>query len=424
MDQDRAPIDRRTRIDIARYFTADIGFRMGQQFSFLTLIWVTYSLGQSSTTLGILGFFYNIPFLFLSPFAGMISDLRSRKTVLMVGFSAQIVIAAGLVAAEMEGALTMPVIYAGALMVGIFATLTMPSLFAILKDFIVREDLFGRLAGLAAANAKLGQIIASSAFGLLFGAIAATGTLLLSGAVVLISLVSIAGIRIVSEKQPKANSGETAFAMMLDGSRYVLRHRALVLLVMLTAVPITARGMIFYQLPAIVHRQFESGHLTMGMLYAAGVFGGLIGGFLLQRRKHTHNIIRWSIAAAGMTSVSLVAVYFADHVFVAALAFAMLDMSFVFSMGIGNAALQIITADHYRGRALGFLEMCIYGFLAFFSLGAGVLSDIHGLPTLIIATAIFVAGVTIFYVISIPGQRKDLDALYAAQNIKLEDRPL
>ena len=68
--------------------------------------------------------------------------------------------------------------------------------------------------------------------------------------------------------------------------------------------------------------------------------------------------------------------------------------------------------------------MCIYGFLAFFSLGAGVLSDIHGLPTLIIATAIFVAGVTIFYVISIPGQRKDLDALYAAQNIKLEDRPL
>jgi len=76
LDQEPVTIDRRTRVDIARYFSADLGYRMGQQLSFLTLTWLTYSLAQSSLALGILGFFYNIPFLFLSPIAGVITVLR------------------------------------------------------------------------------------------------------------------------------------------------------------------------------------------------------------------------------------------------------------------------------------------------------------------------------------------------------------
>ncbi|MCP4380020.1 MAG: hypothetical protein GY798_01085 [Hyphomicrobiales bacterium] len=60
MDQKTGVIGRRTRLDIARYFTADIGYRIGQQLSFLTLTWLTYSLAQSSTALGFLAFCYNI----------------------------------------------------------------------------------------------------------------------------------------------------------------------------------------------------------------------------------------------------------------------------------------------------------------------------------------------------------------------------
>jgi MFS family permease len=418
------PIDQQTRVNIARYFTSDIGYRIGQQLSFLTLVWLTYSLGQSSIALGVLGFCYNIPFLFLSPIAGLICDLRSRKKVLMIGYGAQVVIAAGLMVAEATGTLTMPLIFAGALVVGTFATLTMPSSFAILKDFIKDEKLFGRLAGLAVANAKIGQIIASSAFGILYGMIAAIGTLFLSGLMALVSLVAVSGITILSEERPQPEPGQTITGFIVDGSRYIFAHRALVLLVVLTAVPITARGMIFYQMPAIVHRHFDSGHLTMGMLYTAGVAGGLLGGLLLQRRKHTRDIIRWSIAAAGMTSASLLALAFTQHVLVAVFAVAILDMAFIFSMGIGNVALQIITDDHRRGRVLGFMEMCIYGLMALFSLVAGLLSHLLGLRVFIVGSAIAVGVVTVAYIISIPGQRKDLDRLYAAQNVKPEDRPL
>lgn len=424
MDQESASIDRQTRFDIARYFTADIGYRIGQQISFLTLTWLTYSLAKSSTALGFLAFCYNIPFLFLSPIAGMISDRRSRKLVLMIGYGAQALIAAGLVTAELSGTLTLPMIFGGALLVGIFATITAPSVVVILKDFIKEDDLFGRLSGVAAANTKIGQLIASAGFGFLYGLITATGTLLLSGIMALVSYISISGIKIISEEHPKLAPGQTVAAFAMDGRRYVFRHRAMALLVMLTAVPMAARGMIFYQLPAIVDRQFSSGHLTMGIIYAVGVVGGLIGGIILGRRKNARGIIRWSIVAAGMTSVSLIGVYFAERAFVAAIAVAVLDMAFVFSTGIGNAALQTMSDNDHRGRVMGFLQMCVYGFLAVFSLASGILADFIGLPILIFGTAVAVAAVMIAYILSIPWQREDLDALYAAQNVKPENRPL
>ena len=411
-------------MDIARYFTADIGYRIGQQISFLTLTWLTYSLSKSSTALGFLAFCYNVPFLFLSPAAGMISDRRSRKMVLMVGYGAQTLIAAGLITAELTGTLNLPMIFGGALLVGIFATITGPSVLVILKDFVKGDDLFGRLSGIAAANTKIGQLIASAGFGFLYGVIAATGTLLLSGIMALVSFISISGIKVVSEEHPKLPPGQTIYGFASDGRRYIFRHRAMALLVMLTAVPMAARGMIFYQLPAIVDRQFSSGHLTMGIIYAVGVVGGLLGGIILGRRKSPRDIIRWSIVAAGMTSVSLVGIYFAQYAVVAAIAIAALDMAFIFSMGIGNTALQIMTDNDHRGRVLGFLQMCVYGFLAVFSLASGILADFVGLPTLIIATAIVVAAVMIAYIVSIPWQREDLDVLYAAQNVKPENRPL
>lgn len=411
-------------MDIARYFTADIGYRIGQQISFLTLTWLTYSLSKSSTALGFLAFCYNVPFLFLSPAAGMISDRRSRKMVLMVGFGAQTLIAAGLVTAELTGTLTLPMIFGGAFLVGIFATITAPSVLVILKDFVKGDDLFGRLSGIAAANTKIGQLVASAGFGFLYGLIAATGTLLLSGIMALVSFISISGIKVVSEEHSKLAPGQTIYGFASDGRRYIFRHRAMALLVMLTAVPMAARGMIFYQLPAIVDRQFSSGHLTMGIIYAVGVVGGLLGGIILGRRKNPRGIIRWSIVAAGMTSVSLIGVYFTQYAVVAAIAVAVLDMAFIFSMGIGNTALQIMTDNDHRGRVLGFLQMCVYGFLAVFSLASGILADFVGLPTLIIATAIVVAAVMIAYIVSIPWQREDLDGLYVAQNVKLENRPL
>ncbi|MCP4380019.1 MAG: HAD-IC family P-type ATPase [Hyphomicrobiales bacterium] len=223
----------------------------------------------------------------------MISDRRSRKKVLMIGYGAQTLIAAGLVTADLTGTLTLPLIFSGALLVGIFATITTPSVLVILKDFIKNDDLFGRLAGLAAANTKIGQLVASAGFGLLYGLIAATGTLLLSGVMALISFVGISGIKIVSEEHPKLAPGQTVLGFLVDGRRYIFRHRAMALLVMLTAVPMAARGMVLYQLPAIVDKQFNSGHLTMGLLYAVGVVGGLLGGFILSaaRARGDHPLV-------------------------------------------------------------------------------------------------------------------------------------
>lgn len=212
------------RIDIARYLTADIGSRMGNQLDFLTLTWLTYELEKSSLNLGILGFCYSIPFLFLSAPAGTISDRNSRKTVLLTGYVAHFLIAAVLVTINLAGVMTMPVIFAGALTIGSVSALTTPALSGILKDFIKNEDLFGRLSGVAAADGKFGQVIASAVFGFLYGIVAAAGTLILYGALALVSLISISGIKTASDERPKPAPGQSLRSTR--AARRLTRRRA------------------------------------------------------------------------------------------------------------------------------------------------------------------------------------------------------
>jgi len=418
-------IGRELRVDIARYFAADVGNKIGLQINFLTLTWFTYDLTKSSLHLGILGFCFSIPFLFLSPIAGMMSDRRSRKKILIASYAGQVAIAALIVAANLTGTMTLPVVFAGALLAGSASAINTPALNGILKDFIKDDDLFSRLAGVAAADAKVGQIIGSAVFGFLYSLITASGTLVLYGVSSLIGLIGISGIKTAPVPRVERMKFKDAMAFAIAGRRYLFSHRALVFLVMLTAITVGARGMIFYQLPAIIDRQFDHGFsLSVGMVYTCGVSGGLVGAFILGRRKHTGGLVRWSIAAAALTSISLLAVYFSPHVSIAAIAIALLDMSVVLSTGIANSVLQILTDDSLRGRVLGFNQMSVNGFMSVFSLIAGTAAHLLGMPLVIIATAVMVALAVAAYVFSIPGQRANLEALYAARNLSADERPL
>ena len=46
------------------------------------------------------------------------------------------------------------------------------------------------------------------------------------------------------------------------------------------------------------------------------------------------------------------------------------------------------------------------------------------MPLVVIATAVMVAIAVAVYVLSIPGQRANLEALYAARNLPADERPL
>jgi MFS family permease len=255
--------------------------------------WLVLQLTHSGSALGITTGLQFLPFLLVTPFAGLLADRYSKRFVLtmtQLGLAAS----SGLLGLfAVTGAATVWHVYALALLFGVGTAFDAPARQSFVIEMVGREHL-PNAVGLNSASFNIGRIIGPAVAGFLIAALGsgarATGWVILINAVSYLAVVGSLRAMRASERSPSVPL-ERAKGALRDGVRYVLARPELVF-VFVVAFATGTFGMNFQMTSALMAtREFHKGAGEYGVLGSFMAIGSLTGALLAARRGYPRKVV-------------------------------------------------------------------------------------------------------------------------------------
>ena len=299
---------------------------------------------QASFMLGILGLTQFIPFMLLTPLAGLVADRMDRRYVAAVATGVDLVIAVVLALANARGNLTLPFLFALAALYGSARVFIGPSLSAIVPNVVPAELLPKAIAissvawqSAAVLGPVLGGFLLARNHALPYWFSAAT------------LLLAIAALLAIRHRAPPAAAKEPPLKLMGDGARYVWRERFLLGCVTLDLFAVLLGGATA-MLPAFAYDVLQVGDEGLGLMRAAPALGALLVAVYLGFRPIARNVgakMLWAVAGYGLATL----VFGLSTNFALSLGtLALLGGADAISVFIRSTLVQLNTPDEMRGR--------------------------------------------------------------------------
>ena len=415
-------MDKDVKRNVVHYFISDISVFVSIYLNFLTMVWLTYELTGLPADLGLVGFLQNLPFFLFSVLGGVVADNYNRRKI-VVRFNIMFVLLALIVALTfILKLLTLPLILTFSFLLGTFFSIYYPSMIAMVQDMVTDKNEFPRVMGAAASNAKTGQLIASSGFSFLISAFTVAGTLVTAFIFNLVSLFFISKVKYTEPAIVKKN--ETVFGQIKTGLSYVLKHKVLLAIILMSTMISLVFIFVSFQMP-LIDKDFLNGSSNdMGILFIAGAVGGLVSGIYLGKRKSTKNLLWFLIACAVISGISIIGLAFSRELWLSFI-FAMgVDFAFIATLGMSNTILQLFSDDEVCGRVLGINTMMSWGFSAVIMMILGFVADKTGMQPVMVGIGIALFLSTAIYLISLKLQKPELQAIYSHRNIPADKQPI
>ena len=299
---------------------------------------------QASFMLGILGLTQFIPFMLLTPLAGLVADRMDRRYVAAVATGVDLVIAVVLALANARGNLTLPFLFALAALYGSARVFIGPSLSAIVPNVVPAELLPKAIAissvawqSAAVLGPVLGGFLLARNHALPYWFSAAT------------LLLAIAALLAIRHRAPPAAAKEPPLKLMGDGARYVWRERFLLGCVTLDLFAVLLGGATA-MLPAFAYDVLQVGDEGLGLMRAAPALGASLVAVYLGFRPIARNVgakMLWAVAGYGLATL----VFGLSTNFAFSLGtLALLGGADAISVFIRSTLVQLNTPDEMRGR--------------------------------------------------------------------------
>lgn len=257
---------------------------------FALLIWAYQQTGEA-TTLALLGFFSYVPFILLSPVAGIWIDRMDRRTIMIISDLGAGVMTIIIFALYWFGGLAIWHLYLLQFTASIFETFQIPAYTAATTTLLDEKD-YARASGMRTLSEDASQIAAPMAGGALLALIGLGGIMAIDVITFLIAVGTLLLVRIPPvEANPDAEADESFWQQMTFGIRYIFARPSLRTLAFIYAgINFFAALTYFSILPALILERTGGDELAvglvMGALGVAGVVGGLaVSIFGLPKRK-------------------------------------------------------------------------------------------------------------------------------------------
>ncbi|MCC7159454.1 MAG: MFS transporter [Ignavibacteria bacterium] len=407
--------------NIILYFLTDINVFISVYLSFFSLSWITFKLTGSPAALGKIGFAQNLPFLLFSIYGGVLADKYDRRKNVIkcnVGLTLVTIVSIILVVTDL---LSFPLILMLGFSLGSVFALNYPSMIGLVKDLVTDKQVFPRVMGAAASNAKIGQVAASSTFSFIFAAFQAVGTF--AGAL-LANLIALTAIILVKKPPQEINlQSDSVKTQFVTGIKYVFQYKPLLAVVLISTMISVVFGFVTFQLPIIDSDFLKGGSKDLGILYLAGAIGGLASGIYMSRRKSTKNILRFLIICAFISGISITGIAISRSM-ITTFIFAMgVDFAFIAAMGINNTVLQMLTEESKRGRVLGVNTSFNWGVMSIVIMIFGYLAKYIGMEVTIIIVGVLTIASGFIFALTMKKYLPVLKQMYAVRGVEPGHEP-
>lgn len=362
--------------DFRVFFFGAMVSNTGSWLQNLAVPFALFELTGQALWVGLAGFAQFIPSFLLGPLGGSLADRLDRRKVLMATQAAQAVAALVLWAVWAAGWREPALILVITAFTGVFSGLMIPSWQAFVPALVPREDLASAItlnstqfnAARAIGPATAGLVLAVSGPGLAF---------LLNGVSYLAVIVAISLIRPGFAEPTKAVTASVKEGFM-DAVGYIARRSGIGVGV-LCAILVAFFGNPVTQFTVVFARDvYNAGPRVLGALAAGVGLGAILAAPALSTwsdRIPRSQLVRWSLP---IYAGAVIAFGFAPNWPLGLVALLVLGGAFLVVISTTNTAVQMIVADHMRGRVM---SVRVMGFTLAFPLGSliqGALADVWG----------------------------------------------
>lgn len=315
--------------------------------------WLILRLTNDPFMLGLLSAVQFTPILIFGLFGGLIADALPKRRTLMVTGSVEMTLALILFALTQSGVVQVWHILALGLVLGLSASVDMPTRQAFAVEMVGREDIQNAVA-LNSALFNGARVVGPALGGLAVGVFGIPVAFLLNGLSFLAVLLAYSAMDDAalfrSARYVRPTSVREVRATLADGLRYVKGSPMLLLPIVVLGVASTF-GMNFSVVtPALAYSILHTNALGLGLLMTATGIGSITAALLIAFSGRT----RPAIIGVGalLLGVGLAASGLVNAFVPALFAMALVGFGAIGMAATANTTIQLNTADEYRGRVM------------------------------------------------------------------------
>jgi len=270
-----------------------------------------YEQTGSATALGLMQVFYFIPFLLISPVAGVMIDRHNRKLMMMISD-----LGAGIATLGILTVLYLDIwqfwhMYVASIIFGLGTAFQWPAYSAAISTMIPKEHL-GRANGMMSLMEAGPGVIAPILAGALLPVIQLTGILFIDVATF---TLAVGALLIVHVPQPeRTQEGAQASGGLLKeaayGFQYIFQRPSLLGLQLVFFVGNLFAGIGFTVFAPMILSRSGNDSLAFGTVQTAGAIAGVVGGVLMSAwggfKRRVHGVLfGWILSGIGMAIIGL-----------------------------------------------------------------------------------------------------------------------
>jgi MFS family permease len=371
--------------DIRVYLSGNAVSLIGDWMQQTAQAWVVWELTHSTTALGIVAFFSQIPFFIFGPWVGVISDRYDRRKILLVTQTLIMLFAFILAALVQWHLLQLWHVYVLALLLGIVTAFDVTAEQAFMSDIAGA----GNIRKAVAVNNSLTQLtrlVGPSIAGLLISRVGIAPSFWINGLTIIITIICIISVRTRRESKKEAGDGLKQFN---EGWRFFRKHGLLRLIMIFAAAQAFFGFSVIQLLPAVASVILKGDASTLGKLLAGAGAGALVGIVLVmpfvERIKKPCMAIGGALMWSGIWYILFSRF---DNLYLAMLCQFMASLGGANVVTLSIGLVQELTPPGMRARIVSTFLMIIFGLQPLASYLAGEGASRFGLQPVILVNGI------------------------------------
>jgi MFS family permease len=371
--------------DFRLYFLGQCVSLIGTWVQQVAFGWIAYRVTGSAFMLGLVAFSGQIPSLILSPLSGALADRFSRRGVLIVVQVVQMALATMLAVLVMLGDISVWVLVASSLVLGVTSAIEMPVRQAFTPDLVHDRALLHNAIALNSVTFNAARLIGPAVAGIVLASVGEAACFAINAVSYVATIYTLLAIH---PTPPVSGAVKKSLA---EGVRY-LRHfppARWVIITVIVASCCLAPYLTF--MPVYAKDILKGGPDTLGMLMASSGLGALSAALYLANRKSIEGLGIRMVAGCGATAFASIA--FAYN-YVMWLAFPLLVIAgcgTIIVVTSCNILLQSMVPDDLRSNVMGLYTMSFIGVLPLASLAAGAIAHVLSVPAVFVLAGLLFA---------------------------------
>ena len=351
---------------------------LGSSLTAFAAAWWVFERTGSATQFSLTVLFEVLPFVVLSPFAGVLVDRYSRRRVMISSDTVAAASSAALLLLLVAARLEVWHVYLATLLNSVANVFQGPAYSASISLLVPKERL-SRANGLVQLSGASGRLVAPVAAGFLLVAVGLEGVIAVDLATFAVALVTLLLVRFPRLAEKTEEPG-TVWREAMTGWRYLKQRRGLLNLALFYALYnfLNNFGLVL-TVPLLL--SFTSAEV-LGVVLSVGGAGMVVGGMFMAMWGPSTRLVKINLGFLLLSGVGMVVVGLRPAPSLIAVGLFVFYFSFAVSGAAGGALFQRKVAPEVQGRVFATRQMLGFSAEPFAYLLVGPLAEFVFTPLL------------------------------------------